>query len=81
VTRAQMAIFLLKSKLGNSYTPPPATGIFDDVSIGSFAAAWIEDLFNRGITTGCQKNPLKYCPESSVTRAQMAVFIMTTFNF
>jgi hypothetical protein len=76
VTRAQMAIFLLKSKLGSGYTPPPATGIFDDVPVGSFAEPWIEDLYNRGITAGCSKSPLKYCPSSPVTRQQMAIFLL-----
>ena len=80
VTRAQMAIFLLRSMFGSSYTPPPATGIFDDVPVGSFAANWIEDLFDRGITTGCQKNPLLYCPSSSITRAQMTVFLVRMFD-
>jgi hypothetical protein len=80
VTRAQMAIFLLKTKLGSGYTPPPATGIFDDVPVGSFREPWIEDLYNRGITAGCQKNPLLYCPDSSTTRAQMAVFLVRTFG-
>jgi hypothetical protein len=80
VTRWQMAIFLLKTKLGSGYTPPPATGIFDDVPVGSFAEPWIEDLYNRGITAGCRKNPLRYCPDSSATRAQMAIFLVRTFN-
>ncbi len=31
VTRAQMAVFLLKSKYGATYVPPPATGVFGDV--------------------------------------------------
>ena len=77
VTRAQMAVFLLKASLGSGYTPPPATGtIFSDVAAGDFAAAWIEDLYNRGITGGCATNPLRYCPDASVTRAQMAVFLL-----
>jgi hypothetical protein len=80
VTRAQMAIFLLRSKFGSSYTPPPATGIFTDVPTNSFAADWIEDLFNRGITSGCQTNPLQYCPNSTATRAQMAIFLVRTFD-
>lgn len=80
VTRAQMAVFLLRSKFGSNYTPPPATGIFADVPVGSFAADWIEDLSNRGITSGCLSNPLRYCPNSTVTRAQMAIFIVRTFN-
>jgi S-layer homology domain len=80
VTRAQMAIFLLRSKHGSSYTPPAATGIFADVPVSYWAAAWIEQLYHEGITTGCSTGPLRYCPENSVTRAQMAVFIMRTFG-
>jgi hypothetical protein len=77
VTRAQMAVFLLKASLGSGYTPPPATGsVFADVGANDFAAAWIEDLYNRGITGGCASNPLRYCPTASVTRAQMSAFLL-----
>ncbi len=80
VTRAQMAIFLLKALLGSGYVPPPAVGIFADVPVGSFAADWIEDLYNRNITGGCAVNPLRYCPSNPVTRGQMAVFLTKTFS-
>ena len=80
VTRAQMAVFLLKTLLGSSYTPPPATGIFGDVPPGSFAADWIEDLYGREITGGCSASPLLYCPDNSNTRGQMAVFLTKTFS-
>jgi purple acid phosphatase-like protein len=80
VTRAQMAIFLLRAKHGSSYTPPSATGIFSDVPVSYWAADWIEQLYNEGITTGCTVSPLKYCPANTVTRAQMAVFIVRTFG-
>ena len=74
-TRAQMAVFLLRSKKGLCYSPPPATGtVFSDVSAGSFAAAWIEALADEGVTTGCGGG--MYCPNSTVTRAQMAVFLL-----
>lgn len=77
-TRAQMAIFILRSKhntAGNSYTPPAATGkVFTDVPLGSFADAWIEQLFAEGITTGCGSG--KYCPNANVTRAEMAIFLL-----
>ena len=79
-TRAQMAVFLLKAKLGSSYTPPPCSGaVFQDVpcSGGAFDP-WIEDLFGRGITGGCQVSPPLYCPADSVTRAQMSVFLLKT---
>jgi hypothetical protein len=79
VTRAQMAVFLLKTSQGSSYTPPPATGIFGDVPAGSFAADFIEDLYHRSITGGCQSSPLLYCPGNSVLRQQMATFLVRTF--
>jgi uncharacterized delta-60 repeat protein len=79
VTRAQMAVFLLRSKEGPTYEPPPATGtVFDDVPIDGFAAAWIEELAARGITAGCDVN--LYCPDSFNTRAQMAVFLLVTLE-
>jgi hypothetical protein len=78
VNRAQMAIFLLKAKFGSSYPVPPATGMFSDVPAQSPFAPWIEDLYNRGITSGCAGNPLRYCPSAAITRAQMAVFLLRT---
>jgi len=80
VTRAQMAVFLLRAKHGSSYTPPAvgtSTG-FNDVPITYWAAAWIKQLAAEGITQGCGNG--NYCPDSPVTRAQMAVFLVTTFN-
>ena len=78
VTRAEMAIFLLRSRHGAGYTPPPATGtVFTDVAASSFAAAWIEQLAAEGITTGCA--PGRYCPGGLTTRAEMAAFLARTF--
>ena len=79
ITRAQMAIFLLRGEHGSAYTPPAATGtIFTDVPVGSFAADWIEQLYNEGITGGCGSGT--YCPDANVLRDQMAVFLVKTFN-
>jgi hypothetical protein len=81
VTRAQMAIFLLRSKYGAAYLPPAATGtLFADVPSTYWAANWIEKLYAEGVTGGCGTAPLTYCPESPVTRAQMAVFLVRTFS-
>ena len=80
VTRAQMSVFLLKTSLGSSYTPPSAVGIFGDVPISDTFAPWIEDLYNRNITGGCQASPLLYCPDNPNTRGQMAVFLVKTFG-
>ena len=77
VTRAQMAIFLLKGEHGSGWTPPPASGtVFIDVGAGDFAAAWIEALAAEGITGGCGGN--RFCPNDSVNRASAAVFLLRT---
>ena len=78
VTREQMAVFLLRSKYGASYVPPPAAGVFADVPPTDPFARWIEKLHDLGVTSGCGGD--NYCPDSPVTRAQMAVFLLKTLN-
>jgi len=78
VTRGQMAVFLLRAKHGSSYSPPNATGIFGDVPVNYWAASWIEQLAAESITAGCGDG--NYCPEAPVTRDQMAVFLVRTFD-
>ena len=80
VTRAQMSAFLLKTSLGSGYVPPPCAGsVFLDVPCtGGIFDPWIEDLAGRGITGGCGGG--NYCPDSPVTRGQMAVFLVKAFH-
>jgi hypothetical protein len=82
VTRAEMAVFLLSAMNGSTYTPPPATkDIFTDIPAANkeWMVPWIEQFYREGITTGCATG--LYCPEQSVTRAEMAVFIDRAFDF
>ena len=74
VTRAQMAVFLLKGKHGANYVPPACSGEFADVPCPSQFADWIEQFSAEGITAGCGGGD--YCPNQPVTRAQMAVFLL-----
>jgi parallel beta-helix repeat protein len=79
VTRAQMSVFLLAMSEGPGYSPPPATGtMFLDVPIDAFAAAWIEEIARRGITSGCGGG--NFCPDASTTRGEIAVFLVETFG-
>jgi uncharacterized delta-60 repeat protein len=80
VTRAQMAVFLLRTKHGAGYAPPSCTGVFGDVACPSPFANWIEDLHAEGITSGCQVSPPLYCPNNPNSREQMAVFLTKTFG-
>ena len=71
VTRAQMATFLTRAlKLTEA-----ADAGFVDVDNTSSHADSINAVYAAGITTGCGQNPLSYCPDSHVTRAQMATFL------
>jgi PKD repeat protein len=77
MTRGDMAIFLLRSKEGGSYAPPPCTtAVFTDVPCSNPLAPWINELVRRGVTAGCGGG--NYCPNNSVTRDQMAVFLLVT---
>ncbi|MBK9603267.1 MAG: S-layer homology domain-containing protein [Anaerolineales bacterium] len=75
VTRAQMAIFILRGMHGSSYVPPAATGtVFADIPVDAFAADWIEQLAAEGVTAGCGGG--NYCPDATITRAQMSIFLL-----
>jgi glucose/arabinose dehydrogenase len=74
VTRDQVAVFLLRGIHTSAYVPPDATGVFDDVQLDYWAADWIEQLAEEGITSGCGGG--SYCPTNPVTRDQMAVLLL-----
>ena len=73
VTRDQLARALVRIKLGAAFSPSAPIGRFNDVPVGHWAAAWIEQLESEGITVGCDAN--NYCPSQAVTRGQLAVFL------
>ena len=58
-----------------SVSPAPATATFNDVPTSHPFFQFIEALYASGITAGCQTNPALYCPDSTLTRGQMAVFL------
>ena len=79
VTRAQMAVFLLKAEHGKRFVPPTCAGVFPDVPCpDGFAVDWIERLAAEGVTAGCGGGD--YCPDNPNTRGQMAPFLVKTFG-
>lgn len=80
VSRAEMAAFLIRA-LGQSPLTP-ATATFADVPTSHPQYGYIEALVSLGVTTGCGTNDQGqrlYCPDRSVNRAEMAVFIIRAF--
>ena len=74
VTRAEMAFFVLRA-LGEEENVTAYRGLFTDVPASVGYAQVAERMFDLGITTGCRIDPLRYCPDDVVSRAQMASFL------
>ena len=77
VTRGQMAAFLVRAFNLPAYNGPDR---FVDDNGHVFEGA-IERLAQAGITVGC--NPPtnnRFCPNTEVTRGQMAAFLVRAFN-
>jgi hypothetical protein len=77
VTRQEMASFLTRA-LG---LPPATTDYFTD-DAGSVHQANINSLAMAGITRGCNPPTTdNFCPEDTVTREQMAAFLVRAFGY
>lgn len=72
VSRAEMAAFLVRAFATGAWEP---TGVFSDVPETAWYIEEVEELYDLAVTRGCSTEPLRYCPESPVTRAQMASFL------
>jgi S-layer family protein len=79
VSREQMSIFVLRT-LDPALNPPACVppNLYADVPDSSPFCRWIEELTNRGVVAGCGGG--NYCPNGSVTREQMGVFLAVGFG-
>jgi hypothetical protein len=76
VGRDEMAVFLERATRGIGFPFAPTGVLFSDVPISNWAVGPIEQLYADGITLGCGLSPLRFCPDSNVTRAEMAIFLL-----
>lgn len=72
-TRGQMAVFIIRSLLGDDFLYP-ATPYFSDVPASHTFFKYVQKMRELGITSGCAAT--SYCPDDPVTRGQMAVFLI-----
>ena len=79
LTRAHMAVWMVRIVDGADPALVAATR-FSDVVGDHRHAAFIERLAELNITYGCETNPLRYCPDEPVSRAQMASFLARAFE-
>jgi len=65
----------LASLLPPEPTPTP-TLVFEDVAYDHWAHDYITALYEAGYVQGCSETPSLYCPESILSRAESAVFML-----
>lgn len=73
VKRQELATFIIRSMLGDSFTYTP-TPYFTDVPASSPYFPYIQKLADLGLTHGC--TPTTYCPLNPVTRMDASVLIV-----
>ena len=78
IDRQTMAVWLVRVLDGADPTAVTRTR-FGDVDASGFYARFIERMADLGLTTGCGDG-LEFCPEDTVTRAQMAVFLSRAYG-
>jgi hypothetical protein len=75
-TRAEGTVMFLRMVHGPDYTPPPASGLFADVSLNTWSAPWIEAAYQADLIDACSTSPaLLFCPEAPLDRASAAVMM------
>ena len=60
--------------------PVEASRFGDAAGLSPAVLAALEGMFETGVTRGCSAEPLDYCPDQPVTRAQMASFFVRAID-
>ena len=79
IERRTVAVWIVRVLDGRD---PPAAGgtAFQDVDSAAWWTPFVERLAELGVTKGCQVDPWRFCPHDSVTREQMASFLVRAFH-
>ena len=78
IDRKTMAVWTVRVLTGGDPSPI-AQSRFIDIDPSTLHAPFIEKMAELGITTGCGEGT-EFCPERSVTRAQMAVLLSRAYG-
>jgi hypothetical protein len=70
--KLSLAGHLARNLMFADWQPSP---IFEDVPVDHWAYDAIEALYQAGYISGCNLEPLRFCPEDIMTRAESAVFV------
>ena len=75
VTRGNLAMFLVRARLGGAGDVDyPERPLFNDVPSTHAFFRWIQQVKQLGMNVGCSET--EFCPDELVTRGQMAMLLM-----
>lgn len=83
LNRAESSVFVLRGEygpIGDPPHPPPQSATFSDVLTSFWGFNWIESLWQDGFTSGCNLDPLMFCPDQEHTRAEASVFFLRVMH-
>ena len=75
-TIAHAAVFGLRINKGSAFTPPSASGIFDDVDPSSWYAPWVEEAYRQELILACDLEMKRICPEDEFKRDHAAYMLV-----
>ena len=79
ILRSTVAVWLVRALDGENPASSD-TSRFEDVDPDEWWAPHVERLAELSVTSGCSSEPVLFCPQDSVTRAQMATFLVRAFE-
>ena len=78
--RWKLAVWLVRALDRLNADPDNNLNTFNDVNKRKWYKPFVERLRVLGVTTGCVRRSTIFCPNDTVTRAEMAVFLVRAFN-
>jgi len=73
MTRLDAIVLMLQHRYGQNFVPPPAEGIFSDISIHWWGTSWIELAYKLEIAGPCRtESRMRFCPYGTLTRGEAA---------
>ncbi len=80
INRWRLAVIMVRRLDGTANPPGITRSLFSDVSASLWWSRYVQRLSRLEITKGCATDPLRYCPDDPLTRAQAASFIARAYE-
>jgi hypothetical protein len=66
---------ILRAKNGETYTPSSQDTLLSKTLCSSPASAWVQEIQEQGLLSGCTEDPRNCCPEATMDIRQLSTFL------